>query len=278
MAKKINGVESLNRETKTPTKNVGAVSRERNIKDNRRKKGNGLLTFFLMLVLVGVGIGILLSPSFNLTEVVVVDGVNVNSAEILNKLNVNYGENIFKQDYNAIKEAVSSIPYIADVNLSLKLPDKIEIKYSEREPYIAIGYLSSFIVADKYGYLLEVMKENERGLPVLTGLDIENYELGKKLSDTARIKYENSVILLESAIKQDFSYHIYEINYDVVNELKLFLKDSDIVIVFGEFERDLVQDKLLYLEKALSVLKGEKGELDISSENYLEKVIFSRDF
>ena len=58
----------------------------------------------------------------------------------------------------------------------------------------------------------------------------------------------------------------------------MFLKDSDIVIVFGEFERDLVQDKLLYLEEALSVLKGEKGELDISSENYLEKVIFSRDF
>lgn len=270
-------VEKSNKKS-TPTQNVGVVSKQKNNKDSKKEKnvGTSIFIFFAILVIMSLAIGVVFSPTFDVTGIVTYDGVNVSSGEISNIANVNIGENILKQNYRAIKESVSAIPYIKSVNIKLLFPDKIEIRYEEREPYALCKYLESYVVVDKFGYLLEIKKENDlTDLPVIYGIELENCELGKMLKDTDRIKYQNVVMLLETAKQRDFQYNIYEIDYEKISEVKFWVKDFDIDIIYGDIDKNLIADKLNYLSEVLKKLNGKKGKLNISSDNYLEKTIFT---
>ena len=280
MARKVDSyveVEKSNKKS-TPTQNVGVVSKQKNNKDLKKEKnvGTSIFIFFAILVIISLAIGVVFSPTFDVTGIVTYDGVNVSSGEISNIANVNIGENILKQNYRAIRENVSAIPYIKSVNIKLLFPDKIEIRYEEREPYALGKYLESYVVIDKFGYLLEIKKENDLiDLPVIYGIELENCELGEMLKDTDRIKYQNVVMLLETAKQRDFQYNIYEIDYEKISEVKFWVKDFDIDIIYGVIDKNLIADKLNYLSEVLKKLNGKKGKLNISSDNYLEKTIFT---
>lgn len=257
---------------------VGTNSRKRKNKEDKLNKENTgfkFLMFFLFLVVVGLSIGILFSPAFNLSEVKIKDGVNVKKEEISNVINVKYGENILKQDYNMVKNEVKSLPYIEDTKLMIRFPDKIEIDYTERKPYALVKFLESYFVVDKFGYLLEIKKDKENiDLPVIYGIDVDEYELGEKLSDTSSVKLKNVVTLLETAEQRDFKYAIREINYEKVGEVKIWLDGHEVEIVYGQIDKNIITEKLTFLEQILNKLQNKRGRLDISSEEYAEKSIF----
>ncbi len=257
---------------------VGTSSRKRKNKEDKLKKENtGLkfLMFFLFLVIIGLSIGILFSPAFNLNEIIVEDGINVKKEEISNVVNVKYGENVFKQNYKELKSDVKSLPYIEDVKLMIRFPDKIEIDYTERKPYALIKFLESYFVVDRFGYLLEIKKDKENlELPVIYGIDVEEYELGEKLSDTSSVKLKNVVTLIETAEQRDFKYAIREINYEEIGEVKIWLDGHEIEIIYGQIDKNIITEKLTFLEQILNKLHDKRGRLDISSEEYAEKSIF----
>lgn len=282
MAKSTQNLKDTNQKNKTPTKQVGALSRQKKYKDDKlieekkQKSSHKIILFFLFLVLLGLMMGIIFSPTFNVTGVVVEDGENVNSAEISNIVNVKLGENILKQDYSKMKSEVMSLPYIESAVVKPLFPNKVSITYEERKPYMILKYLESFFVMDKQGYLLEITKENNRAdLPIVYGVEIDSYTLGEKIGDTSRIKYQNIVTLLDVAESSHFPYEIYEINYESIREVKLWVKGFDIDIIYGEINKNSISDRLNYLSQILENLKNKKGKLNMSSENYLEKTIFT---
>ncbi len=258
---------------------VGQQSKKRKEKEDKFEKthsaGFKFLMFFLIVTIIGISVGILFSPAFNLTALVIEDGENVSKEEISNAVNVSYGENVLKQNYKLLKEDILSLPYISDAKVKLRFPDKIKIEYTERVPYIFVKYLDSYYVVDKYGYLLEVLKDRgEMVLPIVYGIDVANYELGQKLEDIPGTKFKNVVTLLETAKQREFKYDIYEINYESIGEVKLWVKQEDIEVIYGDIDKNIISEKLNYLEQMLKSIEGRKGKLDISSEKYYEKSIF----
>lgn len=265
---------------KASKQNVGQTSKKRKIREDKYKKTKSpafkILVFLLVLTIIGVSIGILFSPAFNLTGLIIEDGENVTREDISNAVNVNYGENILKQNYKLLKSDILSLPYISDAKVKLRFPDKIKIEYTEREPYALIKFLDSYYVVDKYGYLLEVSKEMvEKELPIIYGIDVAEYSLGQKLEDTHGTKLRNIVMLLETAKQKEFSYTIYEINYESIGEVKLWVKEEDIEITYGDIDKNLIGEKLTYLEQMLKRLKDKKGRLDMSDEKYYENSRFT---
>lgn len=258
---------------------VGQNSKKRKQREDKFEKthsaGFKFLMFFLILTIIGISVGILFSPAFNLTTLIIDDGVNVNKEEISSTVNVNYGENILKQNYKMLKTDILSLPYISDTKIKLRFPDKIKIEYSERVPYAFVKYLDSYYIVDKYGYLLEVLKEkNENDLPTIYGIDVTAYDLGQKLEDTSGTKFKNIVTLLETAKQKGFKYDIYEINYESIGEVKLWVKQEDIEVIYGDIDKNVISEKLNYLEQMLKSIEGRKGKLDVSDEKYYEKSIF----
>lgn len=265
---------------KSSKENIGQTSKKRKAREDKYKKTTSpafkILMFFLILTIIGVSVGILFSPAFNLTGLVIEDGENVTKEDISNVVNVSYGENILKQNYKMLKNDILSLPYISDAKIKLKFPDKIKIEYTEREPYALIKFLDSYYVVDKYGYLLEVSKEIiEKELPIIYGIDVAEYSLGQKLEDIHGTKLRNVVTLLETSKQKEFSYTIYEINYESIGEVKLWVKEEDIEITYGDIDKNLIGEKLTYLEQMLKRLKDKKGRLDMSDEKYYENSRFT---
>lgn len=273
-----NDIISKNSKKANASEAVGTSSKKRKAKEDESRKGNSgkkFILFFLILVIIGFSIGILFSPAFNLTEVIAKDGENVKKEEITSVINVSYGENIFKQNYKKLKSDVKSLPYVEDAKMILRFPDKIEVSYTEREPYVLIKFLESYFVVDKFGYLLEIKKEKEEfDLPVIYGIDVDDYELGEKLSDTSKLKLNNIVTLIETAKQRNFSCAIKEINYEEIAEVKVWFDEHEIEVIYGEIDKNVITEKLSFVDETLKRFKDQKGRLDISSEDYQKGAIF----
>ena len=260
---------------KPSQKVAGQKARERSVKEEKNRSTQ-VLFFFLILIIIGLLIGILCSPAFNLSELVVENGENVTKQDIINVVNVSYGENILKQNYKMLKNYILSLPYISDVNIRISFPDKIKIEYTEKEQYAYIKFLDSFYVIDKYGYLLEILKTvNQNELPIIYGIDVAEYSVGEKLDEIALTKFKDIVFLLETSKLESFNYTIYEINYESISKVKIWVKEEDIEIIYGNIDKNLIGEKLVALEQMLKKLSGKKGKLDISDEEYYKNSIFS---
>lgn len=248
--------------------------------DEKKGVNKAVIAFFVILVITGVGMGCLFSPTFNLRGIIVSDGTNVTRAEILNSFEIEMGINVFKINYKEIKNSVEKLPYIKSAEAKILFPDEIKIDYVERKPFALVKYLESYMVMDKYGYILEITRQNKyQDLPIIYNIEFDTYEIGKQFEDTAKTKYDNVVYLLETAVKNEFSYTISEINYESIGNVKLWIKESDIEVIYGDIDRNFIGDKLNYIEEVLNNTKGKKGKIDLSNSGYLEgKTVFTERF
>lgn len=292
-ATKMDNFRTLNLDETTPTKkNVGAVSVNKKKHVQMRKQdntsrqsvskvgagNNGIKIgiFFLVLVIIGACVGCMFTPIFNINTINVLDGEYVSKESILNRLDDVNGQNIWRVNISSFEKSIKEIPYIRSVEIERVLPDTLNVFFKEREPYALVKHMESFVVMDKYGYVLEIKKENDLpDLAIIYGINADEYIVGEKLGDIAGLKYENVTYLLETAYKNNFDYDIYEINYTNTEDLVIAVRDVDVDINFGEIDRNVITEKMSYLNGILKKLAGKKGNLDISSNNYLEKTIFT---
>ena len=238
--------------------------------------GKKILIFVLVMILIGLAAGCLFSPVFNIVEVTADNGVNVTSGEVLEKANISVGVNIFRINDSKIISSIETLPYVKSAKIYRIFPDTIVLKFEERKPYAIVKYLESYAIVDKYGYILEIKKENTlTTLPIIYGLDTGTFVAGQKLTDTSLTKYENCVYLFETASKINFEYTFNEVNYDDSTNVKLYIADRDMDIIYGSVYLEDIEEKLSHLSSVLKKLGNKKGKIDMSSESYLSKTVFT---
>lgn len=262
----------------TPTKKKGMESVS--VSNKKEKKNISVLPFFLIiLVFIGIGIGCMLTPAFNVTTIKVENGINVTNEEILSKASYVKGVNTLKINTKNLKKTIEEIPYIQTVKIKRNLPDELVIKYEERAPYAIIKYLESYVIMDKYGYVLEIKKENDmKDLTIIYGVDAEEYIPGNVLDGGARLKYENTAYLLEGAKQVNFGYKISEINYQDPENVIISVVDEDadmeIEVEYGNIEREILSEKISYVNEMLKIIEYKRGVLSINKEDYNNESIF----
>lgn len=295
-AKKTAGASRTLKNTKNRNANSSKVNskvksskKSPNNRNNKSKKNKQtsknyawVLVLFLILVLSGTGVGLLFTPTFDINNVIVDNGVNVTAEEILNKANIEINMNILKINTKKIEEAIETIPYIKNAKVKRVFPSEIKITYTECERYTLIRFLESFVIMDKFGKILEIIKNNEgeelQDLVVIYGINSKEYIPGNILMEENKLKYENIVYMLETMKKDDFQYKIAEMNYEDTGNLKIVMKDMDIDVIYGKIERNILRDKVSHLKVSLSKVEKQEGTIDISSSNYMEKTIFTRKY
>lgn len=249
---------------------------ERKRKEERKKTSMWISSFLLTFIFVGIVAGCLVTPTFDVTEILVEDGINIKASEIQGYFSMVKGKNTFLVDKKSIEEELEKHPYIYQAEISREFPNKLKVQYLERKQYASIKYIESYIFLDKYGYVLEIKQENTNtDIPVIYGIEKENFISGNKLEGVAALKYENIVYLIETAESAKFNYTITKINYTDLDEVELDIKEADIKVIYGEIQKELLSDKIMYLNEVLKKLDGKRGILDISNENYTERGIFS---
>lgn len=206
------------------------------------------------------------SPSF------VVDNLD---AQIATIASASKGENIFTTDILVIKERIEQIPYVYRAEIIRSMPSTLNVKYSTRTPYAQIFANNQFIVVDKYGAVLDIVDYENYAIPTIKGINDNNYKSGDFILGVDDVKYKNIVFLLETAEKVDFEYTISNIKYESTDELIFTINEAGINVIYGEIDKENVNDKLLFLNAAISksIEEGFKGTLDLSSENYYKSVL-----
>lgn len=248
----------------------------KNNEDKNSNIGYKITFFILLLLVIGAMSGCIFSPKFNITNVGVSNNINVSTGEILSTADVPLGVNIFNISDRKIISQVEALPYIKSAKLYRKFPSTVILKVEEREPYAIVKYLESFAIADKYGYILDIENENTyQDLPIIYGIDVDNISSGDKLKGTASTKYENCMYLLENANKIDFKYKFSEINYDDPTNVKLYISQIDLDVVYGNVDISNVEEKISHLSSIIEKLNGKKGNLDMSNEDYLARTVFT---
>lgn len=262
--------------TPAKKKSKGSVSASK----KKEKKANVVLPFVLVtLILIGICIGCMLTPTFNIDEINVQSGVNVNKEEILSKIEHVKGVNTLKINSRKLEKSIEEIPYIKEANIERVLPNELKVTYEERKPYAIIKYLESYVIMDKFGFVLDVKKENDmQDLTIIYGVDAKQYVPGTILDGVARLKYENVAYLLETVSHVDFEYGVSEINYQDTENLIISIRDADIEVEYGEIDREKLSEKVIYLDEMIKSVEGKKGTILINNEDYNKESIFRERF
>ena len=243
-----------------------------------RKKNTGFKVAFFVLILIVIGTitGCLFAPIFNITIVRAENGINISSGEILDLANIQLGVNIFRINDSKIEDRIETLSYVRRAKVERIFPNTIFLDVEERSQYAIVKYLESYVITDKFGYILEIKKENDlKHLPIIYGIDSGDFVIGEKLDGISITKFENCVYLLEVANNTEFKYNFTEINYDDPTNVKLYIEERDIDIVYGTVEIEGIEEKLRHLSSILEKLDGKKGKIDMSSKDYLAKTVFT---
>ncbi|HOB20730.1 MAG TPA: FtsQ-type POTRA domain-containing protein, partial [Candidatus Atribacteria bacterium] len=164
----------------------------------------GILMILILLVCI-TAIVILGTDTFSIKKITVSGSNAADTNVIINTSNISYGDNIFKINRALVKQRIeNSPPYPIVLSILLKLPDEVEIKVQERTPAAIVPYLSSNILIDKTGFIIDIRKQQEEaGSPSVEGVIIQSFTKGYKLKliESESFKLRVLLNLLESIYK-----------------------------------------------------------------------------
>lgn len=246
--------------------------RKRKIRKQKRLK---IIKFILKLLLfIAIIAGILaflfVSPVFNIKDIEVSGNNKINAEEIKSLSTLSLDQNIFKFSKENVDNGIKQNAYIETVEITRKLPNKVEIKVTERTPAYQIKFGNAYAYIDENGNILEINDEDLK-LPLLTGYNTteDNLKPGNKLSEEDIAKLTTVNIIIKAAKTNELYDKITCVDISNDEEYKLELKDEKKTAYLGDATN--INDRMLLLKEILSKEQGNEGEIFI---NDLEKVFF----
>ncbi len=113
-------------------------------------------------------------PYFFVSHVEVEGANRISSDEIVSLSSVKEGDNIFSLDFAAIRHRILKNPWVRDVSVERRLPDKVIIHVEEREPYALARINDRIFLVDKYGEPFKPLDPKEIfSAPVITGVELK---------------------------------------------------------------------------------------------------------
>lgn len=214
------------------------------------KKRRKRILFRLVLLLTLLTITVTYafkSDFFNIESIKVEGNTKISDEQIVNSSRINIGENIFRIKKSQSENGIKYLPYIKEVEVYKSFPRTISIKVEERKPVIQVKALSSYILIDNEGYVLEIVDERVEDLTSFIGFDINNAKPGEQISKSEQnlnifdfIDEEEILNILNKISYVNYIYDIKEINIELFN---------GIGVAFGTL--DNVKYKLRVLDKLL---------------------------
>lgn len=204
-------------------------------------------------------------PIFKIIEINIVGNVELTKKEIIDKISIIKNKtNIFY--YSVVKDEKRLIlnPYIENLEINKKFPNKIEIVVKERVGMATISYANEkFIHIDKEGYVLSVASTKKNN-PNIIGFDISSFIVGEKIisNNSSEIAIFNEII---SKMKK-YGLATENITIDIENNNFIMIKSNDILIHFGDMQE--ADDKVRTLKGIIDALEARDsmiGVIDISN-------------
>lgn len=259
-----------------------SASTKRNYEENKRKikkKKKGKKAFIIILIFLIIGVlasGCYLlftSSTFDVSEVELNGTERYTKEEIMSSLDISLGKNIFIEFFSYNKENINKFPYLSDINLNIKLPNKIQLNVSERtSKYLAYDKEENkFFKIDGEGYILEEGKIEEKTEDEMLVYGItfaDEIIFGEKINEIDYSKILTYLNVKKEYDKSGIGMTITKVSFE--NSLTTLTLDDKLIVKFpNEIE---LEYKMNFLKGIIEKLPAESvGVIDMTKD----KPIFS---
>lgn len=133
-----------------------------------------ILYYLLVLVVVAAGgIALSLTVFFNLEQIQVSGESPYTDQQLVEESGLQLGENLLRIDRSGVSgRLLAAFPYLEEVHLRLRLPNRVVIEVRQAVPYSAIEYNGYTLLLNEQGRVLEAgLSETPEGFLRVVGID-----------------------------------------------------------------------------------------------------------
>lgn len=223
--------------------------------DRKIKKKRVRLVAIITLLIISIFFILYTRTSFfHISAIEVSGNEKIADDKLILASGIIIGENIFKINLKMAEENILQHPYIKDVDINRKLPDKIEIIVEERKEIAIIDYAGSYIYVDEEGIILNILSEkNNSQIVEINGIEINNPKVSQKVEFDNKEMEDKILELVIESRKLGLSDSLSTINFDENNKITFYLDDGG-EVAFGTL--DDVKYKLNFLVSILKELEN----------------------
>lgn len=231
----------------------------------RQQRYRFLYKAFTLALIVCAGV-LALTLFFKVDTVRIQGRSRYADAELLETAGIEKGDNLFLFSRSAVRKRLfDAYPYLDTAIVERKLPNKIVIRVADAKPAVAIGSETTYYYMDAGGKLLEQVAVDQLGeVPVVTGVTIEDAEVGKRLNMRRNENLRQLSQLLTSLDANDLMDRVDFINLSEMNNVRVGC-DGHMYIRFGTLE-DL-DKKMRFAQKFVAETSASLYcEIEVSGE------------
>lgn len=255
----------------------GQANSRRSKEQEKRRRRNRILVFcikwtFLIICLIGAILFFLMTPLFDIAQLQVQGNEKLTQDEIVSLSGITIGQNTYRINKQKVQENIKQNPYVENVTLKRKLPNKMEITIKERKVTFMLPYVNSYVYLNNQGYLLEVSEEKKE-VPIITGYTTPETDLvpGNRLNNDDLERLGTVLKIMEAATNNDLKELITEINIQDKTNFKLVLESESKTVELGDSSQ--LSTKMLWIKKILEKEKDKPGIIFLNGD-LKEKVVF----
>lgn len=235
----------------------------------KRKKNKRIKTALKIILSVGIISGgvifALTSPIFNIKDIKVMNNNQVSSDTIISLSELKQDENIFKFYKNNVINKIKENPYIENVKIQRKIPNKIEIEVKERVAKYSVDYMGKYAYINTQGYILEIAEES-KDMTIIQGITTAEDEVvpGKRLNNDDLNKLEDVIKILDSANENGLEGKVTSIDISNKNEYSIYIEKENKKVHLGDSTN--LSNKMLYVISIIEAEKGKQGDIFVNGD------------
>lgn len=260
------------------TKGADKKSAPKNKKKKKETKKKRIIKKILKWTTLSIALLValvffMMSPLFNVSEIIVVGNNGVPKETITSLSQIEIGGNIYKISKEIIRKRIKENAYIESVEVKRKLPNKIELIVKERKTSYMLEYGGSFVYINNQGYILEISTQ-KLDVPIIEGYTTAEDELqaGYRLNREDLTRLEMILKIMESKESNKIVEKINRISIEDKQNYTLKMEEEKKTVYLGNASN--LSSRMLYLKAALEDTKGLTGEIFISGDLSKEKAFF----
>ena len=269
-----------NKKNKVSPKNVKRepkkLTKKQEMARRKRKRVLRVIKYLTLLaIIIGGIVYTLLSPIFNIKNIEVYGNSKISSDTIISLSGLSINQNIFSFWTSDIKDAIKQNAYIDKVQISRKIPDKIEISVQERVATYMLTLGNAYVYINNQGYILEITSK-KLAVPVIIGYNTPAEEIveGNRLNETDLEKLNDVLKIMEAASSGDnkLAELITQIDISDKNNYILDISSENKKVYLGDVS-DL-STKILWINKILKDEEKNEGTIYLNVNLNVEEPYF----
>lgn len=236
-----------------------------------QKKLSATKILIAIIILIFLIIVLFTSPALEIKTINFSGGERYSKEDILDKLNIDIGMNIFMARPIYSKKMLEKDTYIKYASIKLKYPSEINIEIKERKVRGYVPYRGTYLTylyIDEDGRVLEENETYKQKLPLVEGLKFDGFKIGEILNVKNQKSFDIVVKTANMMIKYEQEYDsigdIVKIDVSNPDDIHINIRDVDVMLGNSKDYDYKIRTMLTIMQ---TISEKYKGFLDITDTN-----------